>query len=76
MSLVSGVACVPPDRCFLAALDSRDFLDHGKDLTAKKDLVRVQSFAIVVRTGKNPILLRAIGIMFTPETKHLEVPLA
>jgi len=63
---------MPPDRCFLAALDSRDFLDHGTDVTAKKDLVGVWSFAIVVRTGKNPISPRAIGRTLAPETKHLE----
>jgi len=27
---------------------------------------------MVVRTGKNPIFLRAIGRMFAPETEHLE----
>ena len=30
------------------------------------------SFAMVVRTGKNPIFLRAIGRMFAPETEYLE----
>ena len=35
---------MPPDRCFLAALDSRNSLDHGTDATAKKDLVGVWSF--------------------------------
>src|SRR5579864_4317154 len=63
---------VPADGRFFAALESANSFDHRANVPAKENLVGVWCFAVVMRAGEDPVLVRAIGRVLAPQAQYLE----